>query len=470
MEFKENNVKPDEIGEYISALSNGAALNGQTHGYLVWGIRDSDHAVVGTSFNPATAKASGNEDFLAWIIRLLFPQVHIAFHPFEMDGQRLVLLEVAATHTAPVRFKDFEYIRVGSYKKKLRDYPDHQRRLWRVFDQTSFEDNVAASSVSAQEVVDLIDYSSYHRLLNRPHAEQLSQILNNLASDDIIRESDTEGWDVTNFGAMLFARDIANFPPLSRKALRIVQFRGDNRINTVRETDGVHGYATGFQGAVQYLNDMLPANEIIGQALRNDGRMFPELAIRELLANALIHQDFTQTGNGPMVEVFDSRVEITSPGRPLVDPSRFIDAPPQSRNEKIASMMRRAKICEERGSGWDKVAFEVELKQLPAPLILLPGTSTRVILYGPKPFSEMDKEERLRAVYLHACLRYVEGKTLTNSSLKERFASDSVSVPTISNLIRDAVNAGLVAAVDPTTGRRYMRYQPAWVLDDTAAL
>ncbi len=89
--------------------------------------------------------------------------------------------------------------------------------------------------------------------------------------------------------------------------------------------------------------------------------MFPELAIRELVANALIHQDFSVTGAGPTVEIFDDRIDITNPGEPLVDTQRFLDTPPRSRNEALASLMRRARICEERGSGIDKVVLEVEL-------------------------------------------------------------------------------------------------------------
>ena len=98
-------------------------------------------------------------------------------------------------------------------------------------------------------------------------------------------------------------------------------------------------------------------------------------AVRELVANALIHQDFSVTGAGPMVEIFDGRIEITNPGEPLVDTRRFLDNPPASRNEALTSLMRRFDICEERGSGIDKVVAEVERHQLPAPL----STSGRVM-------------------------------------------------------------------------------------------
>src|SRR5690554_2010386 len=140
-----------------------------------------------------------------------------------------------------------------------------------------------------------------------------------------------------------------------RKAVRLILYRGKSRVETVRELEGSKGYAVGFERLIDYIKTLLPANEEIGKAFRKEVPMYPELAIRELVANALIHQDFSITGTGPMIELFDQRMEITNPGIPLVDTQRFLDSPPQSRNESLASFMRRINICEERGTGVDKV-------------------------------------------------------------------------------------------------------------------
>ena len=192
-----------------------------------------------------------------------------------------------------------------------------------------------------------------------------------MAADKLIARCEAGGWNITNLGAILFAMSLKRFPGLQRKAMRVIQYKGDGRIETLKEQEGVRGYATGFQGLIGYINELLPSNEVIGQALRRTVPMFPELAVRELVANALIHQDFSVTGAGPMVEIFDNRIEITNPGRPLVDTQRFLDMPPQSRNETLASLARRFGICEERGSGIDKVVAQMELFQLPAPLLRL---------------------------------------------------------------------------------------------------
>ena len=108
-----------------------------------------------------------------------------------------------------------------------------------------------------------------------------------------------------------------------------------------RDAPSQKGYAVAFEAAGAFINSQLPQNEPVGQAFSSEVRMYPEKAIRELVANALIHQDFTITGAGPMVEIFADRMEITNPGEPLVDTLRFIDTPPRSRNEDLAALMRR---------------------------------------------------------------------------------------------------------------------------------
>jgi predicted HTH transcriptional regulator len=188
--------------------------------------------------------------------------------------------------------------------------------------------------------------------------------------------------------------------------------------------------------------------------------------VRELTANALIHQDFFVTGTGPMVEVFDDRIEITNPGEPLVDTQRFVDTPLKSRNEALASLMRRVRICEERGSGIDKVVSEVEVFQLPAPLFEQPQGFTRVVLFAHKPLTAMDKSERVRACYLHACLRYVTRQPMTNASVRERFGIAERNASIASRLLNEAVEAGQILLEDPDVGTRVRKYVPFWAASE----
>jgi predicted HTH transcriptional regulator len=461
VEFKHNKAEPEEIGEYLSALANSAALLGKVNAYLVWGVDNKTHNIIGTTFKPATIKL-GNEELESWLLRLLEPKINFRFHMLEINERPVVLLEIGAAFRHPVRFKNQEFIRVGSYKKKLKGFPEKERALWRVFDQIPFERGVTAEHVSSDDVLKLLDYPVYFDLLELPLPDGRSAILESLAKDEMILACKAGGWNISNLGAILFAKKLEEFPKLRRKAIRVVQYKGHGRVETLREQVGTKGYASGFEGLIDFIMALVPTNEVIEQALRKNVPMFPELAVRELVANALIHQDLFVTGTGPMVEIFEDRMEITNPGEPLVDTLRFVDSPPKSRNEALASMMRRFRICEERGSGIDKVVAQVEAYQLPAPYFEVPEGFTRAVLFAHRPLNEMDKADRVRACYLHACLKWVMRKYLTNASLRERFGIEGKNKATISRYIREAVEEGAIKPFDETASRKQMKYIPFW--------
>ena len=461
VEFKVNQSDPQAIGEYISALANAAALRGKAFAYLVWGVEDGTHTIVGTDFSPSTAK-KGNEPLETWLLRLLSPRIEFCFQEVTIDEQRVILLEINRASQHPVAFSGAEFIRVGSIKKKLKEYPEKERALWRIFDQVRFEDGVAAERVSSDAVLLKLDYPTYFDLLEAPLPDGRSAILDAFQGDRLITRCEAGGFDITNLGAILFAKKLGDFPRLKRKAMRVIQYRGTGRTETMKEQESIKGYACGFEGLIGYINTMLPANEVIGQALRKTVFMFPELAVRELVVNALIHQDFFVTGAGPMVEIFEDRIEITNPGEPLVDTQRFLDSPPTSRNETLASLMRRFRICEERGSGIDKVVAQVEYFQLPAPLFEVPPNFTRIVLFAHKSLSDMDKADRTRACYLHACLKYVQRSFLTNASLRERFGVEEKNKAAVSRYIREAVEVGMIKPFDEDAARRLMKYVPFW--------
>lgn len=230
----------------------------------------------------------------------------------------------------------------------------------------------------------------------------------------------------------------------------------------LKEDIGGKGYAVGFEGLIKYVEALIPTQELITSALREQKSAYPILAVREAVANALIHQDFSITGTGPVVEIFKNRIEITNSGVPLVDIWRIIDNPPRSRNEKLAALMRRLRMCEELGTGWDKIVLTCEVMQLPAPKIELFEESTRVTLFSEVPFSNYSMEEKLWACYLHACIKHVEGQQLTNSSLRKRFGVNDSSAGNISRLIKEAVSKQLIKPLDPNTAPRYMKYIPIW--------
>lgn len=461
VEFKENNGDPEEIGEYLSALANSAVLADKAFAYLVWGVRDSCQDIVGTTFDPTRTKIGG-EELENWLLRLLNPKIDFRFFDLLIEGKHLVILEIGRAFRHPVQFKNQEFIRVGSYKKRLKEFPEIERNLWRAFEWTPFEEMAATENLSGDQVLKVLDYPAYFDLMKLPLPANRDQLLIALQTEHLIRRMDSGKWCVTNLGAILFAKRLEDFHSLQRKAVRVIQYKGNSRIETMREQEGGKGYACGFEGLIGYINALLPANEVIKQALRATVPMYPEIAIRELVANALIHQDFFITGAGPLIELFAERMEITSPGTLLVSVERMLDNPPKSRNEALASFMRRAGFCEERGSGIDKVVFYTEAYQLPAPDFEVVNGSMRASMFAHRPLTRMTRDDRTRACYQHACLRYVQRDFMTNTTLRERFGIEPRNSATASRIIKEAVEGGMIKAYDEGASRKMMRYVPFW--------
>ena len=461
IEFKHNNEDPQMIGEYISALSNSAALNGKTNGYIIWGVDDTTHEILGTTFTPSSAK-KGGEALENWILRLLEPKIDFKFYEIEIDEKSIVLLEIAPAYRHPVTFSGTEYIRLGSHKKKLKELAEKERELWRIFDKVPFEKQIAVDSIDASEVLGYLEYTKYFELLNIPLPENRNAILEALIADNMVNKLDNAKYAITNLGAILFAKDLSKFNNLKRKAIRVIQYKDNTKFQTTKEIVGNKGYAVGFEGLIEYINNMLPSNEVIKQAFRENKTMYPELSIREVVANAIIHQDFFATGSSVMIEIFSNRFEVTNPGTPLVDTERFLDSPPKSRNEAIASFMRRIGICEERGSGVDKIVIQTELYQLPAPIFETNGDHTVAILFAHKELKDMDKADKIRACYLHASLRYIQHDYMTNTSLRERFNIDVKNRSMVSKIINDAIEANKIAIYDENVGTKARTYIPSW--------
>ena len=461
IEFKHNNSEPQTIGEYISALSNSAALHRKINAYIIWGIDNTSKQIIGTTFKPSETK-KGGEVLENWLLRLLEPKIEFHFYEIDIENKHIVLLEITPAYRHPVRFNGVEYIRLGEIKKKLKDLPEKERKLWRVFDSIPFERKIAASDLDENEILKFLEYTVYFELLGLPLPENRRGIIEALENDELIRKQDNGQYSITNLGAILFAKDLSKFHHLKRKAVRLIQYKSKTKLETIKEIQSTKGYAVGFEGLIDFINNILPSNEVIEKAFRKTIKMYPDLAIRELVANAIIHQDFFQTGNSVMIEIYDNRIEITNPGEPLVDTERFLDTPPKSRNEILASFMRRINICEERGSGIDKVVDQTEVYQLPAPIFRAANGYTISILFAHKELKEMNKQDRIRATYLHACLRYIQNDFMTNTTLRERFGIEVKNRSMVSKIINETLKAGKIKIYDESVGTKAREYVPWW--------
>jgi len=313
------------------------------------------------------------------------------------------------------------------------------------------------------QIPQMLNCDSYFEASQIPLPFDLQGYAHYLEEDGIIKKQDNGLYAITNLGAILFAKKMSDFSRISRKNIRIVQYEGISRMVILKEMEMNDGYANSFEKAVQYVFALLPSKEDVNSVKRLTTSSFPLAAIREAIANAIIHQDLYITGAGPTIEVFENRVEVTNPGAPLIEIMRIVDNPPKSRNEKLASLMRRMRMCEELGRGWDRMVITCEQQFLPAPKIQIYKDSTRVILFSSYKFANIPLEDKLWSTYLHACIKYVEGDALTNSSLRIRFGLPSTSAGAISRLIKIATEEKKwIKILDPSTARRYMKYIPSW--------
>lgn len=448
LEFKEAKTQFDnrKLYKYCVALANEGG------GHVLLGVEDAPpRKVVGTAaFNDPVEMAAKLFHALGFRV-----EIEEVMHP---DG-RVLVFHIPERPLGTVY--DFE----GAYLMRAGEelLPMSEDRLRAIFaeGQPDWLSQPALKDCDADKVVQLLDTQSYFDLLHLPYPVNRPGVLERFESEKLIQRVGA-GWTITNLGGMLFAKKLEQFDRLARKAARVIVYEGTNKLKTKLDRPGSRGYAVGFQGLVEFINGLVPSNEMIEQALRREVKMFPEIAVRELVANALIHQDFTESGASVMIEIYDDRMEISNPGKPFISPDRFIDEY-RSRNERLADLMRRLGICEEKGSGVDKVIEAAEVFQLPGPDFRVGERRTTVVLFGHQDVDEMDRNDRIRACYQHCCLRYVMNEKMTNQSLRERFKLPESKVATVSQIIAATVDAGKIKVADPSqTSTRYRNYVPFW--------
>ena len=467
VEFKVNNRDPERIAKYISALSNVATLLDKPFGYIVWGIDDEAHAILGTNFDYRKAK-KGNADLELWLARQINPKIDFKFHevPFTDDAGdpiHVTLVEIPCAETEPTRYGTVGYIRVGSNLQPLSEYKEKEAELWRKFDKTPYEKRIAYSEASDEDVVMLLNYPAYYQKLQLPIPANRKKVLKDLKDEKFIHKNDGGTWDITNYGALMIATDLRKFEGLEKRAVRIIRYPDSSRLGGISEKYFSAGYVVSFEEIISYILTVIPQEEIVESGIRKHVFSFPETAIRELLANTMIHQALDQRGTSPMVEIFSDRIEFSNPGSPLVAIERIIDTVPLSRNENMAGFMHRCGICEERGSGYDKIVASTSVLSLLAPKVENQYNQfTKVTLYAKIPFEMTTKEDRIRTCYMLSCLAFVTSKTISNADVRDVFGLKEQDKVKASRIIRDTIEAKLIKPVDPQTAPRYMKYIPIW--------
>ena len=449
VEFKEakNNFHFDKLVSYCVALANEGG------GRILLGVTDRPpRRVVGTQAFELPARTCGG----------LYERLHVkvtceeVLHP---AGRVLVLQVPGRARVHPLHYEGRYLMRAGDELVPMS--PDQLRTIF-AEGEDDFVDKIAAAGLDEAGVVALLDVQGYFDLRNRPLPSTRTEIIEALvARRFVIRQGASLG--ITNLGALVLAKRLSDFENVARKAVRVVVYDGVTKLQVKDGKDWTDdtGYAVGFASLVDRIHAETPASEEIRTALRQTVYAYPKKALREILGNALVHQDLTERGTGVVVEVYDDRLEIVNPGRPLLDVDRFIDEN-QSRNERLADSLRQLGICDERGHGMDAVVSHIEAHQLPPYQCRLGSRHTTVVLSRYKRLNRLAPDERIQAVYQHCCLRFVTNQITNNESVRERFKIEKQNSAQASRLLREALEAGRIKAVDPDVGTKLMRYVPYW--------
>jgi len=460
IEFKLNRFDPEHVGEYISGLANSAILCQEDYAYLVFGVENETHEIVGTDVNLRN-RLVGGQEFELWLSLHIHP--HLQFEIVEIDyiDKRVELIRIVPGYISPVRFRSIAFIRVGTSLTKLLNHPERERAIWFNTSRFSFEMAVAYSHATPENVFELTHASALLKMMGVRKTDK-DAVLEHLVMENLILDDRQGGYDITNLLVLLAAKNLANFPQIAKKAPRVIEYKGDNKVTAIDERLGKSGYGVSFVDLLAYIMNKIPHREAIVHGIRTTNYDIPEIAIREILANALIHQDFMSQGDGPLIEIYSNRISITSPGTPLCSTERFIDAPPRSRNEQLAGFMKRLDLCEERGSGIDRAIEAIEKAKLCPPTFMVVEGSTNAVVFKSKIYKDMTKDERIRACYQHACLLHAGGGSMSNATLRNRLGLTDAQYPQASLVIKDAMEAGKIRPLDADQPNRNARYVPAW--------
>lgn len=385
VEFKSNLANEVEIGQYLSALANVAALDGHDRAWLVWGVADGSHVVTGTRFDPLGTKVGGNQALVMWLQQMTQPRADFQFHEVEHLQGRVVVLEIHPARSAPIAFQHVRYIRVDTHKTRLGEHPDKEARLWArlgvkedwsgvVVPEATMDDLDPEALVAARQ-----RFSEF-LLRSEPDAGRHEAIRADAAgwSDETLLNKAhlTKQGRITRAALLLLGRDeSAHF--LSP---------ADAKISWIPR-DAVNATLT----SQHFGPPFLLATEKAFSRVRNltldhlpDGTLFPtpvprydNWVMREALHNAVAHQDYALGGKINLVEHPD-RLVLTNLGQFIPESVEWMlehQSPPEHyRNQWLIDGMIRLRMIDQAGSGIRRMFTTQRQRLFPLPDYLFDTT------------------------------------------------------------------------------------------------
>ncbi|MEW4412461.1 RNA-binding domain-containing protein [Clostridium sp. AN503] len=294
-EFKENWYEPSGIGEYISSMSNVAAMIGKEYAYLVWGINNETHELTGTTFDyHRDVKNEPLEHFLA---RQIFPDINFQFHELTVEEKRVVILSIPAAEKVPTAFNNNRFLRIGSSKVNLNKFPERESKLFDIL-RNDFPTMESMESYSQELTFRklFLYYEDKGIVLNK---DTFKKNLGLLTKDGKY-----------NLLAQLLSDD-------SKIPIRVSIFSGTDKTSplySVREF-GNSCVLISLDKILEYgdVLNIIQANEQNRIVERKEVPLFNPNAFREAIINAFVHNLWI-SGNAPMITIYSDRIEILSRG------------------------------------------------------------------------------------------------------------------------------------------------------------
>ncbi len=337
-EFKENWFQPDKLGEYVSALSNAAAFHHKKYAYFIWGIEDKTHKVVGTTFNQYCDY--NNEPFQIFLARNLNPSINFSFEEILINKKRIVVLIIPSAKEIPTAFKEKRFIRIGSAKSNLKDYPKREIQLFKIL--SSKDDDIQSIPSKYQDL-------TFTKLFGYYGSKGIVLNKNTFIKNLGLKTDENE----FNLLAQLLS-DNSHFP------LRVSIFEGKTKgsnLFSVREF-GNNCLLYTLEDILRYgdVLNLIQADEKDRIVERKEVALFDSKAFREAVINAILHNKWAE-GNEPMISVFSDRIEILSRGTlpPTQTMEGFFLGQSIPVNEKLSEIFLQLHISEKSGRGVPKI-------------------------------------------------------------------------------------------------------------------
>jgi ATP-dependent DNA helicase RecG len=358
LEFKRSTGERKEAAMSICAMLNHKG------GRVVFGI-ERDGRVVGQDVSDKSVEDVTNE-----LREIDPPSFPIVQRIDVLDGRQLIVVETSAGTAKPYAYKGISYRRVGNTNQALSRDEYNKILFERLHSEQRWENQIA----EGWDVADL-DYSEVTRTLDEavrrgraedPGTRDPKEVLRGfglLKNDKLLRAA-----------VILFGKRRKIEPEMPQCLLRVARFKGTTKTEFIDNRQFFGNIFELLSKAERFMRDNLPVAGRIQPTLfeRVDDPIYPPVALREALANAFCHRDYSIGGGSVSVGIYDDRLEITSSGElhfGLTPEALFSPHESLPWNPLIARVLFRRGLIESWGRGTLKMAELTTLAGLPAPRI-----------------------------------------------------------------------------------------------------